>query len=270
MMGAWSAASFTRSDSLELETLGAGTETERTQSPHGCHSLVRTVHSLIPSSHSPRMPSRHGKPMGRSMSLATNRQKKILRFFGIEFSPNISVGAAGWDIGLLLSNDECAERWGRYLLLTRDFGGETDQLQLYDQDALDSLDVPADWDWRAEVRAAAQEHKDAVVAEVLNEHDGSPFDQPQPEVSFAGASFVFTGKFDYGSRKECQQAVIQRGATAAKSVTRSVDYLVIGTQGSPTWKNKGKYGRKIEAAIVSRRENGSPSIISEDHWRSLL
>jgi len=90
----------------------------------------------------------------KMMNLASNRQKKILRFFGIEFSPGITMGAAGWDIGLLLSADECVERWSRYLLLTRDFGGETDQLLPYDQDALDALDVPADWDWRAEVRTA--------------------------------------------------------------------------------------------------------------------
>jgi len=204
------------------------------------------------------------------MNPATNRQKKILRFFGIEFSPGITVGAAGWDIGLLLSNDECAERWSRYLLLTRDFGRDSDQLLPYDLDALDALDVPEDWDWREEVRAAAQEHRDSLVAEVLEEHDGSPFDRPQPPVSFAGTQFVFTGKFDFGSRKECQEAVTQLGASAPKSMTRSVDYLVIGTQGSPTWKKKGKYGRKIEAAIVSRREHGSPAIISEDHWMSFM
>jgi len=202
----------------------------------------------------------------KKKSPATNRQKKILRFFGIEFSPNISAGAAGWDIGMHLSNEECSERWGKYLFLTRDFGSKSDQLMPFDYEAIDNLVVPDDWDWRR----AGQEYRDNIVAEFLDEHDGSPFDRPQPEVSFAGTQFVFTGKFDLGSRKECQEAVAQRGASAPKSMTRSVDYLVIGTQGSPTWKKKGEYGRKIEAAIVSRREHGSPAILSEDHWRSFL
>ena len=57
---------------------------------------------------------------------ASNRQKKLLRFFEVPFSANISAGAAGWEIATIMSSEECRERWRRYLFLTRDFDSDTD------------------------------------------------------------------------------------------------------------------------------------------------
>jgi hypothetical protein len=51
--------------------------------------------------------------------LATNRQKKILRFFRVPFGPTISVGAAGWEISTIMSDEEQRLRWRRYLFLTK-------------------------------------------------------------------------------------------------------------------------------------------------------
>jgi NAD-dependent DNA ligase len=82
---------------------------------------------------------------------------------------------------------------------------------------------------------------------------------------------MFTGKFSFGTRKECQAAVIDRGgyAPSRKSVSSETDYLVIGAEGSKDWK-RGSYGNKIEAGILSRREHGIPAIISEEHWVSQI
>ena len=97
--------------------------------------------------------------------------------------------------------------------------------------------------------------------------DSSPFDQPQSPIEFTGKRFMFTGKFSFGTRKECQAAVNGRGGNtpSKKSISQEIDYLVIGAEGSKAWK-RGSYGNKIEAAILSRREHGSPAIISEEHW----
>ena len=38
-----------------------------------------------------------------------------------------------------------------------------------------------------------------------------PYDNPPPEIKFAESVFVFTGIFSFGSRKECRQAVIEKG-----------------------------------------------------------
>lgn len=157
------------------------------------------------------------------------------------------------------------ERWRRYLYLTRDFDGDSDQLMPFTPQDLAALQIPLGWD----ADKAIHEYRGGVVAKIVNEQ--TPFDSPQPTVFFDKRVFVFTGKFEYGSRKQCQEAVVQRGGLApdTKSVSHDVDYLVIGTKGSPSW-SRGSYGDKIEAAIMARRDHGSPSIVSEDHWKSFL
>ena len=47
--------------------------------------------------------------------LASNRQKKLLRFFDIPFNENTTIGAAGWEIDTIMANDENREKWRRYL-----------------------------------------------------------------------------------------------------------------------------------------------------------
>jgi hypothetical protein len=196
---------------------------------------------------------------------ASNRQKKLLRFFEVPFSASISAGAAGWEISAIMSDEECRERWRRYLFLTNDFDSDTDLLKPFDKAALQSVRIPVDWS----SSEAFRHFRDELVDDIL--HDESPFDRPQPSVSFAKRTFIFTGKFAFGTRKACQDAVISRGGSAPdqKSVSHSVDYLVIGTEGSKAWR-RGTYGNKIEDAILSRREYGSPAIISEEHWVAAL
>lgn len=192
---------------------------------------------------------------------ASNRQKKLLRFFGLNFTPTISSGAAGWQIGQLLHNPDHQLAWKKYLFLTNDFCRDSDQLKAFDRAELDSLKLLENSTASA---AAADYREDTVSAEMP---DGSPFDCPAPVVGFKGKTYMFTGKFDFGDRLACQAAVESLGASApdTKNVTGEIDYLVIGTAGSKSWK-MGAYGNKIEKAILLRREQGSPAIISEGLW----
>lgn len=196
---------------------------------------------------------------------ASNRQKKILRFFEIQFSPNISAGAAGWEIGNLMHDEQNAESWRKYLFLTGDFDSDSDQLKPFTPADMAAVLVPDDWS-QSDALAA---FRDEIAAEAMA--DGSPFDSPQPPIQFAGCVFMFTGNFDYGSRTACQTVVTDRGgkAPSTKTVTAEIDYLVIGAKGSATWK-RGAYGNKIEAAVLHRRQHGSPAIISEAHWLECL
>ncbi len=196
---------------------------------------------------------------------ATNRQKKILRFFGIKFAHNISSGAAGWEICLIFNDPENELAWNKYLFLTQDFSGDSDQMTAFERTELDSLELPQDWTASA---AASQYRSDVVASEIS---DGSPFDAPEPEIEFRGKSFMFTGKFTFGDRSACQGAVESHGGAApdTKTVVPEIDYLVIGTDGSKAWK-MGAYGNKIEKAILLRRERGTPAIISENHWVQAL
>jgi NAD-dependent DNA ligase len=196
---------------------------------------------------------------------ATNRQKKLLRFFKVPFSPRISAGAAGWEISALMESEAHREQWRRYLYLTKDFDIDSDQLIPFDEKILNELIIPEDWSASEELKKFRSE----IVANKLS--NCSPFDNPQPIVEFQKRSFIFTGKFAFGSRKACQAAVTERGglAPSQKSISHEIDYLVVGVEGSKAWK-RGSYGNKIESAILLRREFGSPAIISEEHWVSHL
>lgn len=86
------------------------------------------------------------------------------------------------------------------------------------------------------------------------------------EIVFAGKRFCFTGKFAFGTRKRCEDAVIALGGIAVGNVTRELDYLILGCGVSKDWKHES-YGRKIEHAL-SLREGGksNPAIIAEKVW----
>jgi NAD-dependent DNA ligase len=91
-----------------------------------------------------------------------------------------------------------------------------------------------------------------------------PLCDPVPEMSFSGSTFCFTGTFVFGSRRECENAILERGGVFG-SLTQKTMYLVIGAYATDSWAHS-TYGRKIEKA-VGMRANGIPiSIVAESHW----
>ena len=92
-----------------------------------------------------------------------------------------------------------------------------------------------------------------------------PLNTPLPEVIIANRQFCFTGVFDYGSRNDCFEAIIQRGGIAAKGITKKLDYLIVGNVGSEAWRHTS-FGNKIIKAVEYRDGGSRLAIISEDHW----
>ena len=66
------------------------------------------------------------------------------------------------------------------------------------------------------------------------------FDE-SPAIEFPKRSFLFTGRLAICKRKDAQAAVEARGGRAAKSVTRKLDYLVVGDLGTDAWQYS-RYG----------------------------
>lgn len=91
-----------------------------------------------------------------------------------------------------------------------------------------------------------------------------PLCTPLPKVSFTGQRYCFTGTFTYGRRKDCEQAAIDRGATAG-SITQKTNILVIGTYATESWKHSS-FGNKILQAVEWRDQGFPIAIISEDYW----
>ena len=92
-----------------------------------------------------------------------------------------------------------------------------------------------------------------------------PINNPLPSISFEGMSFIFTGTCAFGTRKQCQSATESLGGINAKSVTKKLDYLVLGTYVTDSWAHES-YGRKIEKAMQYRDQGVPLIIVTEEHW----
>ncbi|MGO3406769.1 BRCT domain-containing protein [Marinomonas sp.] len=83
------------------------------------------------------------------------------------------------------------------------------------------------------------------------------------------ARICFTGIFNTGSRKEVESIATDLGAITRKDPSKSIDYVIIGSQVSPDWKHTS-FGRKIQKAI-ELRESGHPLIIlTEKQWSEFI
>jgi photosystem II stability/assembly factor-like uncharacterized protein len=88
-------------------------------------------------------------------------------------------------------------------------------------------------------------------------------DQAQAaELATEGKSFCFTGKLKRMTRAQAKTRAEQLGGVSKSSVTKDLDYLVVGDEGSPLF-GAGKKGSKIIAAEKLRAAGASLQIISE-------
>lgn len=96
-----------------------------------------------------------------------------------------------------------------------------------------------------------------------------PLDTPPPKIIFEDRTFCFTGTFAFGSRRECEAAVTDRGGKVG-SVNLRTNYLVIGAYATMSWAHSA-YGRKIEKAVDYREGGKAPiAILGESYWVSCL
>jgi hypothetical protein len=84
-----------------------------------------------------------------------------------------------------------------------------------------------------------------------------------PEILFHGRLFCFTGKpSPPNSKRQFAEMVIDLGGDVHGHLTRKTDYLVVGAGGSECWAFSC-YGRKVEAAMASRRDGLPIQIVHE-------
>ena len=195
----------------------------------------------------------------------TNRQLKVLKFFGVDIPVELNKGTASGISTRLFSVEENKELWEKYVYHTGDESQDSPDVISCDLEELRAVIIPDDW--RPTRAPGISSDRKARLREMIAEmmKEGSPFDDPVPDIGFGGTSFVFTGKFSSGTRSECQEAVQNFGAIGQKGVNGSTDYLIIGNEGSDNWA-AGSHGRKIESAMILRMKTGKPAIISESDW----
>ncbi|MCA9665911.1 MAG: BRCT domain-containing protein [Myxococcales bacterium] len=83
-----------------------------------------------------------------------------------------------------------------------------------------------------------------------------------------GKKFLFTGKLATLSRADAKKRVAEIGGTIAGSVSKDLDYLVVGDEGSPLF-GEGAKGSKLLAAEKLQKQGAGLQIISENTFLKL-
>ncbi len=85
------------------------------------------------------------------------------------------------------------------------------------------------------------------------------------DVQFENRSFCFTGTASYGKRSALADVAEGLGAIVKSSVSKKLDYLVIGALSTPSW-IYSTYGRKIEEVKDNRKSGATTVIVHEDDF----
>lgn len=88
-------------------------------------------------------------------------------------------------------------------------------------------------------------------------------------VTIPGSLFCLTGEFVYAPRERCCEEIAKRGGIVKNSVTKKLNYLLVGGLGSEEWKH-GSYGTKIIKAMDYKRDGCALKIVHEDVWAASL
>lgn len=97
----------------------------------------------------------------------------------------------------------------------------------------------------------------------------SPYDDPEPDVEHMGRTFVVTGDFIVAKRNDVISTIERLGGTVATSVSKKVNFVVVGSRGSELWSG-GNYGTKIERAVELRGAGVPVRIVSERKWHACV
>jgi hypothetical protein len=82
------------------------------------------------------------------------------------------------------------------------------------------------------------------------------------KILIAGHHFCFTGKAAFGTRAECEKAVVARGGICEKRPHSNTDYLVVGSLGNPSF--------KLEEAAELRRRGEPILLVTEKAWLAAI
>ncbi len=86
----------------------------------------------------------------------------------------------------------------------------------------------------------------------------------------AGKSFSFTGQLTTMTREHAREKVLSKGGSVPSSVTKNLDYLVVGNLESPLINNNGKKGKKLLKAQELNKRGANIQIITEGNFIDML
>ncbi len=112
-----------------------------------------------------------------------------------------------------------------------------------------------------EVSAGLKSKKD-LIARLLKQVKIEAMKKTETGWAFSGKAFLFTGKMLSMERSAAQKLIEQRGGVAAQSVSKDLDFLVVGFGGGA--------GSKLKKAEALNARGEKVKIISEEDFLKLL
>ena len=86
--------------------------------------------------------------------------------------------------------------------------------------------------------------------------------RPLTEISIDGKLICLTGNFVHGSRSALEAVLSANGAIIKKTVSKKLDYLIVGEKGSDAWITQN-YGTKVNRAKELQQQGADICILSE-------
>lgn len=227
-------------------------------------TVVEAAEQIVPSQARGRMRAAgdaHGQPLTRAYNRRRRADREVQELLGL--AKGIIAD------GMVVDSEVVAlQQW---------FDGHEDALDVWPLNVLSGrlrrilADGMVDEEERTELagllRQATGERPDGATA--MRGATRLPLCDPAPHVEYVGRTFVFTGRFAFGTRTRCERAVLREGGAVKRTVSRGTHYLVIGALASVDWANS-THGRKIEEAVHLRAAGHPVHIVSEEHWSSTL
>lgn len=81
-------------------------------------------------------------------------------------------------------------------------------------------------------------------------------------INIDGKLFCMTGNFSFGSKTDVELFILAHGGKIHPTVTRAVDYVIVGNEGDPGW-SYGRYGVKVKKAMEMQEKGHPIKIVSE-------
>ena len=87
----------------------------------------------------------------------------------------------------------------------------------------------------------------------------------------SGKSFAFTGHFTTMTAELARQTVLNKGGSVPSSVTKTLDYLVVGNRESPLLNDgDGKRGKKFVTTEELNERGADIELITEGNFIDML
>lgn len=173
---------------------------------------------------------------------------------GATLDGHVSQGEAEYLLRWLESNRECADKWPANVLYPR-------IKEMLQDDVFDSNEELELLDLLVKLAGGQPDNSNASTR--------LPLDEPPALLQWHEKSFCVTGLFAYGARSKVHMTIEALGGKVESGVRKDLDYLVIGSIGTETWKHSS-FGTKIVKAMDYKSNGCKILILSESYWASQI